>query len=373
MTKRIALFIFLLLSGICFAEESFAKFGYFIDKLEFPVKNVGKIWATPHSVYEGPFRTNDALSIYLPPHYLDEGRLPFFRGPVETASSSIVYYDGIQPNERELQSIFQSDVKTGVPPIPFPEHANLDLKKAASAGLFSKDDIFLPHDDQNRLTGGIVINGDVADLEMNSDDKKNFKMIVIKDKRNAYEVDVRDGQTVLILPNAKAIVYSGVPNGAIYADGDIGIDNGRHVSGLHGKVHGRWTVAAKGDIYIPDNLLYDDTPKGVLPQGNDVLALVARNVFINREAPDLLFLYATVFAGEREKKANVGSLFVLSSVDSPHEGQIFWFGNYIGAYPAIMGRFDRATGQSTDGYDLHKFYDARLATNPPPFFPRIGN
>ncbi len=364
-------------------QTSFASFAYFIDKLKFPLKKVGQIWATPRSVYEGPFHTNDELHIFLPPNYFEEMHLPFFRGPVSTSGTSIVYYKGYGPKDvagqndpKRFRMIFGGEVKTGVPTIPLPDYPGQTAKEGALAGIPLEKIpqgslLFLPHDSNNHLTGGIVVKGNLDRLTFSVDSNHNEVIRLEADKKiTTVEVAFGQGKTYVIDASEKTTPYDGIPNGAIYVSGDLG-KRGQE-SGVSGKVKGQWTVSSDGDIFIPDSLLYSDTSAGSQPTGTDTLALIGRNVFVTKEAPEMLFLYATIFAGKKEGKEMSGTFFVLPNSDSPHNGQLIWWGNYIGAYPAIMGRFEQATGDSKDGYDLHKFYDARLAKNPPPFFPTLN-
>lgn len=361
--------------------QSFASFAYFIDQLQFPAKKIGQVWATPLSVYEGPFFTNDELHVYLPPHYFDEAHSPFFRGSVSTAASSIVYYNGYGPmdvaghvNDRFFKMIFKSQVNTGVGKIALPLKPDEKVREAAfgeSASMkFRGTGVFLPHTTENRLTGGIVVNGALGALTFSAPFNENFKMTFEQGRKIAIvEIDSDHNRTFFYSLGEKPIAYEGTPNGAIYVNGPIGAAAG---TGLGGKVKGRWTVATPLDAFISDSLVYSHTPAGSQPQGNDCLAVIARSAFITRNAPDLLYLYATIFAARQEGKEKIGTLFVLPNKDMPHDGELLWWGNYIGEFPAIMGTFDRSTGQSKDGYNLHKFYDARLVKDPPPFFPVIG-
>jgi hypothetical protein len=353
--------------------KSFASFGYFVDKLQLPIGTKGTIWATPHSIFEGPFHTNSQLRIYLPPGYFDLDPEPFFRGPVSSSASTILYDKNFGPYDdhgkidpKKFHMIFQDDVQLGVKSIPFPANPMEDAAKGAmgqspNTTPQNSSFVFLPHDQNSRLTGGIVVNGSLESLIFQKKYEQPFEILLQNQDGQTAVIQVlfKENQTKLKLPNHISFVYQGIPNGALYVKGDIG---SKDKGGIEGTVEGRWTVACDGAIFISGNLEYADTPEGDEPIGSDVLALIAHSVFITPRAPQILYLYATIMAN---------MLFVLPSpdVDMPKQGELFWWGNYIGEYPAIMGTFDQDTGEAKDGYDLQKHYDARLSKNPPPFFP----
>lgn len=360
-------------------ERSFTSFAYVIDKLELPAKKIGQVWSTPLSVYEGPFHTNGQLHISLPPRYFDEAHTPFFRGPVTTSAESVVYYNGYgpldlrgNPDPRLLGMVFKYEPKTGAAKISLPSFPELAVKQAAyGASPPGKPTfgILLPHDSGNHLTGGIAVDGPLSELIFQAEFNQNFK-IIFKQliKETIVEIDGKHNLTLVYSSQETPVQFEGIPNGAIFVNGDIGAASG---TGIHGTVKGRWTVGTPADLFIMDSLFYSDTSRGGKPAGTDCLGLIGRSAFITRNAPDLLFLYGTIFTVRQEKKEKVGTFFVLPNRDMPHQGSLFWWGSYIGEYPAVMGTFDSTTGESKDGYTLHKFYDVRQAANPPPFFPVI--
>jgi hypothetical protein len=331
----------------------------------------GQIWADPDSVYQGPFFIDSQLKIYLPPHYFSYYPQPFFRGPVMSADSTVLYYKGYGPfnklgvvSRKKFKMIFQSSLKLGVKPISYPSHPEREIRKAAF-GTFTrsahKSLVLLPHSKTGKLSGGIVITKSLKSLTLKAPSSHTFRLFLSSKngQKAMVQISFKKKETFLKYPSKKIKIYHGIPNGIIYIEGGIGSKN--H-GGLSGKTRGRWTIATEKNIYLSGNLKYWDTPSGSQPQGNDTLALISPRVFITYKAPSLLFLYATIMSK---------MLFVLPSKsrDLPRQGELIWWGNYIGEYPAIMGTFSEKSGISKDGYDLLKYYDARLAKNPPPDFP----
>ena len=383
MIKKFALFLmflsFLLFPSNLFASSqkkspparSFAQFAYFIEKFELPMHIKGQIWADPDSVYQGPFFIDSPLKIYLPPHYFSYYPQPFFQGPVFSSAPKVLYYKGYGPfnklgmvDKKKFKMIFQNSLKLGVKPIPYPAHPEEKVRKAAFGTYpqtLSHSFVILPHLKSRKLTGGIVVAKSLKTLIFSAPSSHEFRLVLIgrKKQKALVQISFKKNETFLKYPSKKVEIFHGIPDGAIYIEGGIGSKN---QGGIGGVTRGRWTLAAEKNIYISGNLEYWDTPAGSQPQGKDTLALIAPQIFITNQAPNILFLYATILSK---------MLFVLPSRDRnmARKGELYWWGNYIGEYPAIMGTFNERTGLAKDGYDLMKYYDTRLTKNPPPDFP----
>jgi len=169
-----------------------------------------------------------------------------------------------------------------------------------------------------------------------------------------------DGKVYVRQTQGGAVIDSilldpGIFNGVILGD--------HHVN-VHGTLDGRLTIASNDQIFIQDNILYQDDPR-VLPSSDDMLGLVAEGSIIvadNTENQTDCVIHASIFSRADSFKAEDydngvlrGTLTLLGSIVQNRRGPV---GTHSG-------------GVINSGYLKRYSYDERLA-NPnirPPFYP----
>ncbi len=136
------------------------------------------------------------------------------------------------------------------------------------------------------------------------------------------------------------------------------------------------TIGTRGNIVVSGSILYqNDNPLD--PNNDTMLGLLTVNgdILISRCQQDPLFpgQWNDGFAIETHMNVEVDA--VLLALDGVLEAQNYW-------YPAIktvflvMGGYmvqtEGYTGTNTRGYDIQVYFDPRLMTMHPPFFPNNG-
>jgi hypothetical protein len=153
-------------------------------------------------------------------------------------------------------------------------------------------------------------------------------------------------------------------NGALFVDSD---NRGRGGSlTISGTLSGRLTAGCKRDLVIPTNLIYAVDPR-INPASTDTLGLISEeDVVISHSAPTNMEIDGAVMS--------LHTSFMLADWwEGPAKGTLTVFGGIIQDERGPVGTFNGQTGQKISGYSKSYSYDARLLSNPPPFFPTTGD
>ncbi|MBM3465769.1 MAG: DUF4900 domain-containing protein, partial [Armatimonadetes bacterium] len=135
----------------------------------------------------------------------------------------------------------------------------------------------------------------------------------------------------------------------IYVEGDAIV---------YGHVSGSKTISSGGNIWIADDITYDD-------KSTDALGLVANNHVIvqtNPYAREDLEINAAIMARN-------GSFFVNNYGEGVPRGTLKLYGSLIQKVRGPVGLFNPNTQTGITGYVKNYSYDKKLKRTPPPYFP----
>lgn len=144
--------------------------------------------------------------------------------------------------------------------------------------------------------------------------------------------------------------------------GVLGCSEDIHVSGV---LNGEVTIYSEGDIWIDDDITYADNPIGN-PNSDDLLGLIAsENVWItdNPANSNDINIHGSVFAGESFKAQNHNGRGI--------SGTLNLIGSIAQATPGPVGQSGFGGGMA-HGFSKNYYYDPRLQTKSPPYFPGLG-
>jgi len=300
--------------------DTFSRYLYFTDDEHFrwwwwriPV------WFVTGDNLGGPLQTNTHFHVSGDPVFSD----PNFHNPVKSEDNFITYMNGGWPINSQATSNpprdnpdFQEGLELGSDRAPFPSRA-LDLRTAASGN-------------------GLTLNGTTR--------------IVLRDNGT---MDVTNSNRGWSNQN-----MSLPANGALFVTtGDVTIS---------GTLNGQLTVGTDRSIVVSDNVTYNTDPR-VDPTSTDTLGLIAeRDVVISRNAPHDVEVDASVMA--------LGDSFTVEQYwRGPAKGTLTVYGGIIQDERGPVGTFNPSTNTKVSGYTKDYQYDARLMTDPPPFYPTTGD
>lgn len=286
-------------------KRSFTNYLYFTDH-ETVEGSGSSIWFITGDVIHGPLHSNDYLRI--------DGN-PVFEGPVTTART-IIMAGGSDPD-------FQQGYRENVEPLELPS-SNSQLKTWA----------------QN---GGYYYYG---------------KTNIVMSGSGTLSITNNNGQSTG--PTGIGVSLPG--NGVIYVDGQIGTKWAASTGNvfLEGALSGELTIGSINNIYITDDITYNN-------DSSDMLGLIADNyVYINHYnqsgsdvAPSNVTIKAAVFALKH-------SFGYESYTQGPPKGTIHLTGCIIQKYRGPVGQF---SGHSViHGYSKDYRYDERMIFSEPPHF-----
>lgn len=300
--------------------DTFARYLYFTNDEHFHWQWLKiAVWFTTGDLLGGPLQTNSHFHISGDPAFSDTS----FHLPVKSEDGYITYMNGgwtinstAPSNAPTDNPDFQEGLLLGADRAPFPSKA-LDLRTAAV------------HD-------GIMLTGPTT--------------IVLKDDGTMDVTNPHQGWTTenIALPE----------NGALFVNGgDLTVS---------GTLNGQLSVGTNRSIIVPDNILYNNDPR-TDPSSTDTLAIIAeRDVVISENAPYNLEINASVMA--------LGNSFTVEEYwESPAKGTLTVYGGIIQDERGPVGTFNSGTNEKVSGYSKNYQYDARLMTNPPPFYPTTGD
>jgi hypothetical protein len=380
-------------------RPSFSTYGYFTNSMK--NQNDQQLWFYDGESYDGPTHVNAA-----PP----TGQAAFFghsvfNGPFtavqETYEESILA-GGANPE-------FNGGATWGVDPIATPTNgwsqlrasigdlANVDNQTAmTNAQMRTKlgltvdtspvpQGVYVSSNSNSGSSplGGIFVNGDATEVKFSVDG--NDQVITIK--MNNTDGGTFDGSHTWIIKTNNQSKNSSIQmdggaiktfnkklNGMIHVDGSaqkvIG-DGDAALGDIEDKQ--QITLSVKNDIYIADNITYEQNPVSV-PGAKNILGIYSANgnVYLDDTAPSNMTLHASVMAASSGKGVGAEGLAVDGSYDYNYPDKGNW--NLVGG---LIEDRNQTTGVyysngHVTGYRWNFTYDDRFAEGTaPPFFPYV--
>ena len=218
------------------------------------------------------------------------------------------------------KAVFKQGYETGVAEIEFPTDLSMLFNAATSGGRSYTGDIDV------ELFGGTVVDDD------------GFAVISVSGT-----------------PIDTVFLSGGTFNGAITSTGKVNV---------HGVLDGKLSIGSNTDIYITDNIHYENRD---LTTSNDLLGLVSdQNVIVGITLPNQADceIDASIFARE-------GSFTVEDYNTGSPRGRLYVNGSVVQKSRGAVGTFQNGTNTLKTGYSKSYRYDERL-NDPnfrPPFYP----
>jgi len=294
-------------------SETFAQYMYFADEME-------EIWFITGDRLDGRVHANG---------YLHISGDPWFGMKVTTAQDEIVMTSWSNPT-------FEGGYELGVEEIPLPVPSNLTSTMRADA---QADGIY----------GGNL-----------SGNRARYEVILGKDgwmggfSWRSYE---RDGYSYSW--SAWHDVFIEDTNGIAWFDETV------HVQGV---LDGQLTIGSSNDVYISDDIIYEDSTPGEGPDlgGDDVLGLVASGdvvVGMTAENMDDVEVHAHMLALDESFTAE-------RYWEGSPRGTLTLYGGFAQQRQGAVGQFN--SYGIVHGYQKDYHYDMNLLTNSPPGYPATG-
>ena len=420
-------------------QSSFGKYAVFLDSTP-----PGAYWASRLSVFDGPVHSNnsnngnpaaptgalnnvvwsDGTGVTPKPVFTYQGNDAF-----TVSGSSINWMRNSYGNlsspatEAEWRMVAtggSTSVQTGVPMITMPassasrQYAALGqpvptppADATPPGGLPNTFGVTVPHSGGNGPTvGGTYIHGDVQQINL-SVDPGDSKIQIIQIKQtdssnNPYTttltLDGTGNSTAVHVdsmvpagngsfkPAATDNSYSGVTNGVVYCDGNVGSQTGTKTGGVAGVVaDGRALTLATDtshNVNIDGSLTYK-TPRqkdgsgNLLPESDPANAAFRANagtlgiVSQNVEVVDKDTSGKWIQNEEVDAAVMAFGTYDAADYTTRPVGQMLNMGTYI---VKTRGLFSTGNGfAAVSGIPCSRLYDNRLANNPPPFFPTTSS
>lgn len=363
-------------------QSSFGKYAYFTDKETSSVSG-GRIWFYSGDRIRGPAHSNNKNGSEFQINW-GSGTNPIFEDAV-TSVGDFINYQPTNPNtEAQFAQIFRAGSRgyeLGVDEVPLPSSS--DMQKEAAWGpngaYPSTNGVYTPP------SGGIYIRGNSSMvMQVDGLGRQQFRITqglnvttVTVDKQN----DVMYRQT----NSGPVTTTPGAGNGVVYSTGDITslsgtiadnlVDGGSPATVVHRSAYTIATDVNNGkNITVTNPILHSSAYNPNLPPNDPsnimsgTLGLIGRNVTIAAGAPRNMEIDAVVLAGS--STTTDGSFSVSDYNSKVPTGTLKVLGGIIQKARGAVGTL--SGGALATGYSKDYFYDARMADNPPPFFPTTG-
>lgn len=362
-------------------QSSFGKYAYFTDKETSSVSG-GRIWFYGGDRIRGPAHSNSKDGSEFQVNW-GAATSPIFEDQVTTAGDFITYAPNNPTSEANFAKIYKGGSRgyeLSVDEIPLPSSS--DMQKIAAWGpngsFPGTNGVYLPTD------GGIYIRGDAAvAMQVDASNRQQFR-ITQGSTVTTVTVDKQNDVMYRQVGSGPITTISGAGNGVVYSTGNItslsGTIGDNIVGGSPAAVTFRsaYTIATDvnngKNITVTGNLKhktpYDPelNPNAVSNLSAGTVGLIGRNVTVAAGSPQNMEIDAVILAGssstsdgsfgvaDYNTKIPTGTLKVLGGIIQKARGAVGTLsGNVIGT-----------------GYTKDYWYDARMADNPPPFFPTTG-
>ena len=363
-------------------QSSFGKYAYFTDR-EVSSFSGGRIWFFNGDRIRGPAHSNNAASTAFQVSW-QGAEDAIFQDVVTTVAKEVNYSPTSPKGEDEFSQVYSRGTKalqTGVDYIPLPKSS--DMQKIAAwgseSGFPTNDGVYTPS------RGGIYIKGNSA-VKMKLDGMGNQQFVITQGQNvSVVTVDLGRNVTTLQVNNAAPTITSGTGTGVVYCTGNITSLSGtlanNLVAGSPARVLKRsaYTIATDVDtnkgIVVTDSIVQSTKFDPKLPLNSETnmkagtLGLVAKDVKVVKGAPRNLEIDGIIFAGNAATQN--GSFYVEDYSSKKPTGTLRVMGGILQQARGPVGTFSQRSGIVT-GYAKDYWYDARLADDPPPFFPTTG-
>jgi hypothetical protein len=347
-----------------------------------------QVWYTPTQQFNGPVYDGGPMHVL----YDDLSTTPIFQSSVKTPNTPIWsdVQGGTTPTTSgDWASIIgsgQSNFSIGGNPIGLPDPlSNMLIASEAYYGDPTHTSSFPPcvavcmnqgpaEKGSGSLTTGIYINGNSTVGGVSAGSTQTF---TITGSFGTYKIKIDFGSNMTtVTKGSSTATYSGVPsgenpgvgNGAIFDDGNATIKLGTTIQGQYVLTVPDFSTV-QNNIYITGagTITYNDPTK-------DLLGLWANDVVVTSTASNLT-IYAAIIAGYPGEAANDGGFYnwwcKANTCNQGDQGTLTLNGSVMENMHGALGKF-LSPGVHV-GFDRHINYDARLASNPPPFYPVTGN
>ena len=147
------------------------------------------------------------------------------------------------------------------------------------------------------------------------------------------------------------------PTGAIYCTQQVRVK---------GVFNGQLTIYSLGNLWIDDDIVYADNPQ-TNPNSDDLLGLVSnQNIIItdNTANNSSVVINATVMAVN-------GSFYAQNYSSRPVAGTLTMLGGIIQNTRGAVGTFSSYTGNIISGFSKRYYFDNRLRSMSPPYYPFV--
>ena len=359
-------------------QTSFGKYAYFTDR-ETSAISGGRIWFFSGDRLRGPVHSNNDGGSEFQVQWGGPG--PIFEGHV-TAAGNFINYSPSNPNtESQFTQIYLAGSRgyeLGVDNIPLPSSSDIQKNAAwgGSTGFPGVTGVYTPSG------GGIYVRGDAAVvMQVDPMGRQQFR-ITQGTTVTTLTIDKNADQIIRQVGANPPTVQVGAGNGVLYCTGHITSLSGtiadNKVSGTDIVYRNSYTIAtdvnAGKNITLTGNLKHDSaydptkSPNDPANFHSGTLGLIGRNVTVAAGAPTNMEIDAVILAGS--ENTTDGSFGVANYNTKVPTGTLKVLGGIIQKARGAVGTL--SGGLLATGYAKDYWYDARMADNPPPFFPTTG-
>ena len=404
-------------------QVSYAKFGYFSDN-----SAPDAYWTSGVTSFDGPVHCNNRDGTPTNVVWKSGSLVPLFLDTapdaVTMSGSSIHWFQGTPLTAAAPQSAAdwlsvgaggQNSIHVGTPLIPFPASSASQMQAAlAGRPVPTQIGVFVPSSGGSMLlgvltgasaAGGLYVHGDVTQMTLSAS-AATTQIITIQqiDQNNQILTTVitlnpsLNLTTVLttgvnnLVPFHVLTTYSGTTNGMIYCDGNIGSQNAPKSGGLNGVIadnqisnlggllgQSRLTIATEADknLNVNGSITYNtarvlgnngipipEVLDPVFGQNAGTLGLISKDI----EIVDSSVLGLPLTNVEVDAATLAFDTFDATDANTRPAGRFISMGSFLVEHGGAFGKLD-ANANIQTGLTTQRFYDGRLAVNPPPYFP----
>ena len=406
-------------------QKSFGGYAYFND-----VEVSNGYWVTGMNQFDGPMHSNNSTAgsnAFTPTNILwnsSPGVMFKYQGTDAFTSSapSINWYKGNLSTQTapatnadwlSVAAGGSATVHTNAPKVPMPTSTTTQKTAALGTAAVPSTNGVVVSSSSGNTNGGIYIHGNVDNMAMSINGAGDQVMQITQHDSThtaivstvtvaLHSVPQTTTLTTVSYPTSggsvtKASTVNGITNGVLYADGNIGSPGSTTTPGygLSGQIADNvvnasnqittpnsWTIATDPTktLYLNGALTYK-TSRAKTGLGNYVVESQDQNFVLH--AGTLGLLSKTVVVTDRtasnvdNKNMEIDAAtlafntFNAADYGTRTAGTFTVMGGYIAGTAGIFGEIDN-NGNLLSGLAEHYHYDARLADNPPPYFPTTG-
>ncbi len=407
-------------------QASYAKFGYFSNN-----SAPDAYWTSGLSAFDGPVHCNNLDGIPTNIVWKSGSTTPLFldteTNAVTLSGTSIHWFMNTPltpaapqsaPDWLSLAAGGQISIHTGTPVIPFPTSSGLQMQAALGGQAApAQIGVFVPSTGGSQVlgvltgaatAGGVYIHGDITQMTLAVSAGTTQTITVTQTDQNNQPLTtlitliptlsittVQTTRLQNLLPVITLTTYSGSTNDMIYCDGNIGSQNVPKTGGLTGVVadnqisnlgavlgQSRLTIATAADknINIDGSLTYktarilgnNGVPVPILLDPlfgtkAGTLGLISKDI----EVVDTSAIGLPITNIEVDAATLAFDTFDATDANTRPAGKFISMGSFLVGHASAFGRLDSSASLQT-GLSTQRYYDGRLAVNPPPYFPAAG-